>query len=117
VICVMFACTLLVVCWAWLVAGTCISYTPLRSVSSERMLSRCGRGALGITKTSSYCMRMSDDFATCDAASSVSRVPATASQSRVVTVRKVGSVAEPVSVARVTLAFATVTSVRLCAVR
>jgi hypothetical protein len=62
-------------------------------------------------------MRMSDDLATCDAAISVSRIPGTTSTSRVVAVGNVGRVARPVAVARVVLALATVTSVRLRAVR
>jgi hypothetical protein len=56
-------------------------------------------------------MRMSEFFATCDAASIVSRKPGTTSTSRVVGAGNIGRVAGPVAVARVVLAFATVTSV------
>jgi hypothetical protein len=112
-VCVYIAC-LFKACFA---AGTCISYTPFRSVPGARMLSQCGRGAIGIIKTS-YCgMRMSDDLATFDSASSVPRIPGTTSTSRVVAVVKVGRVAGLVAVARVVLEFATVTSVQLRAVR
>jgi hypothetical protein len=56
-------------------------------------------------------MRMSEVFATCDAASSVSRVPGTNITSRVVGVGNLGRVSGPVAVARVVLALATMTSV------
>jgi hypothetical protein len=96
--------------------GTRVRVTH-NSVPSARMLSPCDRAALGIIQTSSCCMKMSDDLATCDAASSVPRIPGTTSTSRVVAVGNVGMVAGPVVVARVVLALATVTSVRLRAVR
>jgi hypothetical protein len=45
------------------------------------------------SKDLSCCMRMSDVLTTCDAASSVSRIPGTTSASRVVAVGNVGRVA------------------------
>jgi hypothetical protein len=56
-------------------------------------------GNLGAIKTSSFRMRMSDVFATCDAASSVSRIPGTTGTSRLVGVGNVGRVSGPVEVA------------------